>query len=199
MDGGSSTSTFLQRNTQPTVLQFLERLRASQTQFNLLGQGRGLGTCLGRTAAKCGSFPRFCSSTRFLSAWKIWQDKTLVGHQGLLRPCRDWYSDNKHLFARTCKYHFCKDRDTQNILDFKQLSPYRALFGLFDLKSIGLRAAGTRARWVTWENIPRGGERCSGAKLGSNRAKHGFEDEFFIRVFINNHLTFFGREDEVDF
>ena len=52
---------------------------------------------------------------------------------------------------------------------------------------------------MTWENIPRGGERCSGAKLGSNKAKHGFEDEFFIRVFINNHLTFFGREDEVDF
>ena len=48
MDGGSSTSTFLQRNTQPTVLQFLERLRASQTQFNLLGQGRGLGTWAGR-------------------------------------------------------------------------------------------------------------------------------------------------------
>ena len=100
MEGGTSTSTFLQRNTQPTVLQFLERLRASQTQFNLLGQGRGLATCLGRTAAKCGSFPRFCSSTRFLSAWKIWQDKTLVGHQGLLRPCRDWYSDNKHLFLQ---------------------------------------------------------------------------------------------------
>ena len=34
----------------------------------------------------------------------------------------------------------------KNILDFKAPSPYRALFGLFDLKSIGLRAEGTRAR-----------------------------------------------------
>ena len=125
--GGSSTSTFLQRNTQPTVLQFLERLRASQTQFNLLGQGRGLGTWTGRrqNVDHSPGFvppPDFCPRGKSdkIRPWLGTKVYSALAETGIQTTNTFLQESANIIFVWLCDLCDC---DTQNILDFKQPSP----------------------------------------------------------------------------